>query len=167
MRFWLSIIVAGAVSVCAAYAAEIEAVTSDIVRSEGKEYRIANIEAPQIDGSCPEERAFALQAKAKLTEFLAQGPAELQPTGGYDMQKRDTARVSVGGKDVGELMIKAGVASKRGYGRPLCFATVADDGKAEEPSHVRPDNDLHVGIARGQAPPQSLPPVPGGAGIRR
>lgn len=166
MRPWLSIIFAGTVSICAAYAADIEAVTSDIVRFEGKEYRIANIEAPQLDGSCPEERAFALQAKAKLTEFLAQGPAELQPTGGYDMQKRDTARVSVGGKDVGELMIKARVASKRGYGRPLCFAMVAEDGKGDDPTHASP-NDNHAGIARGQARPQSLPPVTGGAGIRR
>jgi micrococcal nuclease len=142
--------------------AAVDVVTADIIRADAKEWRIANIEAPQLDSSCPEEHAFALQARAKLSEILADGKVKIWPAGGHDFQLRDTARVYVNGNDVGEKMIAARMALRRGYGRPWCFAAVVDNTTGAQPNHGA---DNHVGIVWGQSrPPPPPPPTVGGRG---
>jgi micrococcal nuclease len=120
-------IVAWAVSLAyagfsAAHAAEVEVISGDVIRLPPDEWRIANIDAPQIENTCDGEAKLGVLAQAKLAEFLAQGEMEIRPTGQFDLHHRKMALVRINGEDVGEKMLAAGLAQRYGQARPLCAA---------------------------------------------
>jgi len=104
-----------------AHAAEVMVVSGDVIQLEAREWRIANIDAPQIGSSCVGEAKLGVLAQAKLAEIVAQGEMEIRPTGERDMHLRAMALVRINGEDVGEKMIAAGLAQRHGQAKPLCY----------------------------------------------
>ena len=72
--------------------------------------RIAGIDAPETHPPrCLEEARLGLAATAKLKELLASGTVTMSGSG-QDQYGRELRSVQVGGQDVGEAMIAAGLA---------------------------------------------------------
>ena len=86
---------------------------------DGERIRIANIDAPEMQGSpkCQGGRGgwcdyrLAVQSRDALRAFLLQGPVVVQRQG-KDAYGRTLARVSVNGRDAGEYLVKAGLARR-------------------------------------------------------
>ncbi len=116
----MAIVVAAFASVAPSLAAEVEVISGDTIRVGQSEWRIANIDAPSINGKCQGERQVARIAQAKLAEILSQGDMEIAPTGGHDEHDRRTALVRLNGEDVGEKMVAASLAQRHGAARDLC-----------------------------------------------
>ena len=116
----MAIVMAAFASTVPSFAAEVEVISGDTIRVGQNEWRIANIDAPSVDGRCKGERNLSHIAQAKLAEILAQGDMEITPTGGRDEHDRPTARVRLNGEDIGEKMLAAKLAQAHGAARPLC-----------------------------------------------
>jgi micrococcal nuclease len=72
--------------------------------------RILNIDAPETRGSrCERELVAGLKAKERLTGPLRAGSVDIVRDG-EDRYRRTLARVSVGGLDVGSVLIGEGLA---------------------------------------------------------
>ena len=83
----------------------------------GRHIRIAGIDAPETHPPrCLEEARLGLAATAKLKELLANGTVTLNGSG-HDQYGRELRSVQVGGQDVGEAMIAAGLARSYSGGR--------------------------------------------------
>jgi endonuclease YncB( thermonuclease family) len=83
----------------------------------GKEHiRIANIDTPEIrHAQCDAERRLGLVAKHRMEALLAEGQIEVQrgdPQDGRlkDRYGRTLATISVGGRDIGEILIEEELA---------------------------------------------------------
>jgi endonuclease YncB( thermonuclease family) len=72
-------------------------------------FRIANIDAPEIQGKCDYERKLAVQAKEFTRVWLAKGHVTIKQTG-IDRYGRVLATVERNGEDLGEALIKAKLA---------------------------------------------------------
>lgn len=98
-------------------------VDGDTFYINGAKVRIAGIDAPETHPPrCAEESRLGNEATAKLRALLNSGAVTLS---GIDRDRDRYGRllrnVSVGGSDVGEAMIAAGVAREYGSGRrPWC-----------------------------------------------
>lgn len=77
--------------------------------SQAEAVRIFNIDAPEIEGSCPEESALAQQAKQRLAELLDGGRIEIARQGA-DRYGRTLAAIRVDGVDVGDRLVHEGLA---------------------------------------------------------
>ena len=73
--------------------------------------RIENIDAPEIDGPCVAERVAALRAKDELASRMSGHKIELIRRD-LDRYGRQLARVAVDRRDVGETLIKHGLAQR-------------------------------------------------------
>ena len=127
-------VIAAAVSTLAAFASlaparavEVEVISGDAFRLGPAEWRIANIDAPRIEGTCQAEMQLGRLAQAKLAEFLARGEMEIAPTGERDLFRRAMARVRIDGADVGEKMLAENLAQRHGQARPLCQTSGLDN----------------------------------------
>lgn len=155
MRFIFAAIVAAvAAGFGSAQARDIEVLSGDVIRVEQYIVHIANIVAPPLNAQCTNVRHVAELARAKLSEFVAQGEPLLNPTGERDEDAVPLAFVSVNGEDVGEKMIAAHLAQRRGEARDLC-----------------PMLGRRSSWIPGSKSPPNLPPMPpygirGGAGQR-
>lgn len=72
-------------------------------------FRLDNIDTPEIKGACEAEKKLALRAKNFTKDWLAKGKVTIQQTG-IDKYGRVLARVDRSGEDLGEALIKAGLA---------------------------------------------------------
>lgn len=82
----------------------------------GKTVRLAGIEAPQLYGAaCPKESALARTSAARLQELLNSGQLEMTKVG-PDLERYGLLlrNVAVDGKDVGEAMVREGLARRIG-----------------------------------------------------
>ena len=78
----------------------------------GKTVRIAGIEAPQLYGAaCPKEASLGRTASGRLQTLLNSGQLELAKAG-PDLERYGLLlrNVTVDGKDVGQAMVRAGLA---------------------------------------------------------
>lgn len=83
-------------------------------------FRIANIDAPEIQGRCSAERALAVRARDFTRSWLAIGRVTLRQTG-IDRYGRILATVERDGEDLGQALISAGLARPwEGSRRPWC-----------------------------------------------
>ena len=72
--------------------------------------RILNIDAPETRGShCERELVMGLRAKERLASLLRAGAVDVARSG-EDRYRRTLARVSVGGNDVGQVLVREGLA---------------------------------------------------------
>jgi endonuclease YncB( thermonuclease family) len=84
----------------------------DTIRLDGKKVEIAGIAAPAIvDAQCPEERSRGIDAAVRLADLLNGGNVTVgAPI--RDAYGREVRKVQVGGEDVGDTLIDAGLARK-------------------------------------------------------
>lgn len=75
----------------------------------GEKIRLSAIDAPEMEGACPLERAQAQRATWRLQKLLGSGPILIERKG-RDRYGRTLARVTVGGADIGSLLVSEGLA---------------------------------------------------------
>ncbi len=85
-------------------------VDGEIFWLNGEQIRIANIDAPQLDGRCLSETARAREARATLQQLLDNQPIELRGKG-RDAFGRVLAEVHIPNGDVGRKMVRFNVAA--------------------------------------------------------
>jgi endonuclease YncB( thermonuclease family) len=74
-------------------------------------FRIENIDAPEIKGQCDSEKKLAIRAKDFTAAWMAKGRVTIhQAARGRDKYGRILARFERDGEDLGETLIKAGLA---------------------------------------------------------
>lgn len=85
--------------------------------------RLTGYNAPELNGACEAERKLAVQSRAALHEWLAQGPfewdgADNPPRDQYGRELRAARRVGSAGKRefLAETMIERGLAAESGWG---------------------------------------------------
>lgn len=81
--------------------------------------RIADIDAPEMNGKCAYETALAKRARNRLLELL-QRPFQVHRTG-TDRYDRTLAIVTVNGQSVGDMLVSEGLARTwSGRREPWC-----------------------------------------------
>lgn len=86
------------------------AVDGDTLDCAGRRVRLANIDAPELNGRCPSEIQMAERAKLAAMIALADAPVRVVPDGGKDRYGRLLARATVDGKDLGGVLVAQGLA---------------------------------------------------------
>jgi micrococcal nuclease len=102
---------AGAVG-CTAGASSIRVIDGDTLDVSGERIRLLGIDAPEMPAhaKCEREKRLAFQATAYMRKLVARpGPVVIQRNG-VDRYGRTLARVSVGGVDLGDEMLRTGHA---------------------------------------------------------
>lgn len=124
IRLWLSTCVlaasfglpAASMERCSASTRDHCVVDGDTLVLKSRRIRIANIDAPELEGAqCEAERRLAVLATRRLTELLDAGPIKViegDPASGrvIDRHGRTLALVEVGGRDIGAALVKGGYA---------------------------------------------------------
>lgn len=93
----------------------------DTIRCDGEKIRLANIDAPELEGSprCEQLRhgknprwcdfALGIKSRDALDDFLVAGAIKIERLG-TDRYGRTLARIKVDGKDAGDHLISLGLA---------------------------------------------------------
>lgn len=82
--------------------------------------RIADIDAPEINGRCGYERRLAIQSRNRLLELLNAGSFQLHPKG-EDRYGRTLAVVVLNGRSLGDRLVSEGLARTwTGRREPWC-----------------------------------------------
>lgn len=99
----------------------ITVIDGDTFRLNGETVRVLNIDAPEIHPCrCQHECDLGYQARAFAEQFLV-GDISLERADRKDKYGRTLARVSVGGRDLGDALIAQGLARPwEGRRRPWC-----------------------------------------------
>lgn len=88
--------------------------------SGSERVRLANIDAPEIDGQCKAEIERARLAQARLAELL-RGRDVVIVRAGVDRHGRTLATLQVAGADVGQILVAEGLARMwSGRRQPWC-----------------------------------------------
>jgi len=93
-------------------AARFSAVDGDSLRSNGQDFRIVGIDAPELSQRCArngQEWACGRAAHERLKELVARGDVRCEAQG-RDRYGRTLARCSAGGADIGETLVREGLA---------------------------------------------------------
>jgi micrococcal nuclease len=89
-------------------------IDGDTVSIERERIRILNIDAPETRGArCEAELVAGLKAKERLAQLLRAGPVTLRRCDGsrcLDPYGRVLARIEAGGRDIGEVLVREGLA---------------------------------------------------------
>lgn len=94
-------------------------VDGDTFWINGEKVRIADIDAPEINGKCPYERNLALQARNRLAQLLS--PEMGLHRQGTDRYGRTLAVVTIRGRSVGAQLVADGLAREwAGRREPWC-----------------------------------------------
>ena len=92
----------------------VQVVDAQTIQIAYKRWQVKGYHAPRIEGArCPEERARGLQASARLEILFKTGKIDVVPEGRLD-RWRGLAKVTVDGRDVGEILIAEKLAVKDG-----------------------------------------------------
>lgn len=82
-------------------------VDGDTVWIRGEKIRVLGIDAPEMAGKCPAERALARQSRDRLVTLLRARPVTIERKG-TDRYGRTLARLG----DVGEVLMREGLAHR-------------------------------------------------------
>ena len=89
-------------------------IDGDTVSIDRERIRILNIDAPESRGArCEAELVAGLKAKARLAQLLRAGDVTIRRCDGrrcQDPYGRTLARIEAGGRDVGEILVREGLA---------------------------------------------------------
>lgn len=123
-QFWLSLAIVAALSFLGGSFSGVSewagfsrgsralyAVDGDTVKLGTQSLRLLNIDAPEV--SRPQCDAEAMRGRAatdRLRALLVQGQVAILPNGRLDRYGRPLVRVTVDGRDVGDLLITEGLA---------------------------------------------------------
>lgn len=103
-------------------AAEVKIWDGDTVRVAGEPIRILNIDTPEIGdkAKCDAESRLAVMAQKRLAELLSAGQVRIYRTGA-DKYRRTLAVIKVDGADVGDQLVRDGLARTwTGRREPWC-----------------------------------------------
>jgi len=94
-------------------------VDGDTFWLNGEKVRIADIDAPEINGKCPYERQLAIKSRDRLAQLMDRS-ATLQRQG-EDRYGRTLATVYRNGRSLGEQLVNEGLARNwTGRRQPWC-----------------------------------------------
>lgn len=86
----------------------------------GEKFRLAAIDAPEMNGKCPAERTLALRSRDRLAALLSRGGLDVRREG-HDRYGRTLARVQIDGIDVGATLVSERLARPwYGHREPWC-----------------------------------------------
>lgn len=116
----LGLLASAALAVCAPGPRSHCVHDGDTVWLSGEKIRIADIDAPELNGRCPHEAALARQARARLVSLFNSGPITVRREG-RDRYGRTLAVVLVNGRSVGAMLVRQGLARRwTGRREPWC-----------------------------------------------
>ena len=94
----------------------------DTFRYHGTKIRVADIDAPEVRGRCPEESRLAARATDRLEALLHAGPFELRTLGrDEDRYGRKLRVVTRNGRSLGDQLVAEGLARTwTGRREPWC-----------------------------------------------
>ncbi len=123
-----------AVSAAVSHANSIAVADGDSFRMGGERYRLQNIDAPELDQMCRDgagrEWTCGRRARDELRRLLNQGPVDCR-TITRDRFRRIVATCSVGGRDVGEVMVRNGWATAyKGRGATSRYLSAESEARA-------------------------------------
>lgn len=90
-------------------------VDGDTVWINREKIRLLDIDAPEMNGKCPAERAMAIRARDRLVQLLRAGRITIARDG-VDRYGRTLARLG----DVGQQLVREGLARRWGDRRGWC-----------------------------------------------
>ena len=92
----------------------------DTVRDGAEKIRLLDIDTPELRGKCDAERRLAVLAMRRLEQLLSEGTAVIERHG-KGRYGRTLARITVNGRDVGQVLVSEGYARRYDGGRkPWC-----------------------------------------------
>lgn len=95
-------------------------VDGDTLWLAGEKIRIADIDAPEMDGRCPYESQLARKARDRLLALLNAGTFTLRRNG-QDRYGRTLAVVLRGNRSIGDMLVAEGLARTwTGRREPWC-----------------------------------------------
>lgn len=99
--------------------ASLRVIDGDTINREGQRYRLVGFDTPEtFRAQCAYEKALGDTATARLNDLITSGQAvDLAVLPGRDKYGRGLARLYVGGRDVGEILITEGLARAYSGGR--------------------------------------------------
>ena len=111
--------------------AELQVVDGDTIGVRGQQYRLVGFDTPEtVSAKCHRERELGTRATARLRQLVTQGGLRLQrvpcacPSGtegtGSCNYGRWCGMLTVGGRDVGPILIAEGLARSYVCGRTSC-----------------------------------------------
>ncbi len=87
---------------------------------ESERVRLEHIDAPEIEGRCPFEIQLAQRSKLRLADLLRDRDITITRSG-QDLHGRTLASLSVAGVDIGDILIREGLARTwNGHRTPWC-----------------------------------------------
>ena len=104
--------------------AAVRVIDGDTFDYAGTRVRIADIDTPEVNGSCAYETELASRATDRLDALLGQGPFQLHPTpDGRDEDRygRKLRIVTRDGRSIGDMLVAEGLARTwSGRREPWC-----------------------------------------------
>lgn len=92
----------------------------DSIVVEQERIRLADIDAPELQGRCDHESRLAIRARDRLVEILASGDVAIHRQG-RDRYRRTLAIVTVDGRSAGDILVSEGLARTwSGRREPWC-----------------------------------------------
>jgi micrococcal nuclease len=87
--------------------ADVTAIDGDTVAEGLVHFRLENIDAPETGerAECDAERMLGENAARRMAQLLGSGPVTIRRTGRIDKYHRPIALVSLGGQDIGSMLI--------------------------------------------------------------
>ena len=114
------LLLAAALAICPAGPRDNCVHDGDSFWLNGERVRIADIDAPELNGRCRYESELALAARRRLLDLLNAGPNTIRRTG-RDRYGRTLALVLRGNRSVGDMLVSEGLARTwSGRREPWC-----------------------------------------------
>lgn len=109
------------ISVCPTSGQRVTCVhDGDSIVIDRERIRIADIDTPELDGRCQDERRRAIRARDRLVQLLSSDDIEIRRTG-KDRYRRTLAIVTLDGRSVGDILVSEGLARTwAGRREPWC-----------------------------------------------
>lgn len=98
-----------------------------VASSTGASFRLRGVAAPELQSpACRQEIERAFEAKFRLEELLASGVVKIYPVDAAIDREPVQAKITVDGRDVGEILLSEGLVIRERNGRDWCSAREPD-----------------------------------------
>lgn len=116
----LALVASAAIALCPVTGSRHHCVVDgDTLWWAGEKIRIADIDAPEMNGRCRAERALAIAARDRLVQLVNAGAVTVRRAG-KDRYGRTLARLSTRRGSIGEQLIAEGLATRWPKRRDWC-----------------------------------------------